>query len=276
MTYRNRFVVCVKSGGQILREQDDTVTLPFGSAYTVLLKNLNSVRAIAQVWIDGTDTTDGTGLIVPANGEIDLQRFIRNGNLKTGNSFKFIERTEGIENHRGIKAEDGLIRVEYRFEIPQGESRSIVEHHHYHNHDYYRPYWEWPRVHLGSQPVWSGNVQGGTQGPLIGGLAPVSFCNTSSVDVTAPVSFNMNEASVNEAGITVPGSESDQVFVNGDWFPTESQSHTIVLRLRGRVGEQPVQRAVTVNRKPKCSTCGRVNKATNKFCAECGTALVLL
>jgi hypothetical protein len=36
--------------------------------------------------------------------------------MNSGNRFKFIERTAQIEDYRGIKAEDGLLRVEYAFE----------------------------------------------------------------------------------------------------------------------------------------------------------------
>jgi len=37
-----------------------------------------------------------------------------------------------------------------------------------------------------------------------------------------------------------------------------------------------VETPITVDRKPECVTCGKVNKAVNKFCSECGTALVLI
>ncbi len=104
--HQTGFVACIKVNGKILRESNDTVSLPFGSSYSILIKNLNSVRSQVKVSIDGTDATDGTHLVIPANGEVELERFIRNANLTSGNKLKFIERTEGIESHRGIKAED--------------------------------------------------------------------------------------------------------------------------------------------------------------------------
>ena len=89
MVYQNKLVACVKVNGQVLRESgENTVTLPFGSEYSVFLKNLNSVRAIARVSIDGKDTTEGTWLIVPANGTLELERSILNGNFDSGNRFR--------------------------------------------------------------------------------------------------------------------------------------------------------------------------------------------
>ena len=81
----------------------------------------------------------------------------------------------------------------------------------------------------------------------------------------------------NDAGITVPGSKSDQSFQSVRSFPTEATTHTIVLKLLGETEDnQRVRKAVTVKAKPKCVTCGRVNKATAKFCTECGTSLNIL
>lgn len=110
-------VAAIKVAGKVLREDGETVRIPFGSEFTVLLKNLNTVRTIVTVEIDGTDVTGGAGLIVPAGGSVDLERFIKNNNMAEGLRFKFIERTAKIENGpRGIKAEDGLVRVIFEFE----------------------------------------------------------------------------------------------------------------------------------------------------------------
>ena len=83
-------------------------------------------------------------------------------------------------------------------------------------------------------------------------------------------------ASLSDVGITVAGSESNQKFVAGDWFPTEEHSDVIVLRLRGEVAGRTVVKAVTVDHKPTCSTCGVTNKATASYCSKCGTALCLI
>jgi tRNA(Ile2) C34 agmatinyltransferase TiaS len=60
-------------------------------------------------------------------------------------------------------------------------------------------------------------------------------------------------------------------------FYVEDEKHVIVLKLVGTT-EKGVQYVVpvTVKAKPKCQTCGHVNKATSKFCCDCGTSLVIL
>ena len=100
--FNQKLVASIKSKGKILREFKDTVYVKFGSEYSILLKNLNSVRVIANVYIDGENAVPG-GLVLNAGQTVDLERWIKNGNLTEGNRFKFIERTGDIEDHRGIK-----------------------------------------------------------------------------------------------------------------------------------------------------------------------------
>lgn len=116
MMYSNNFAAAIKVNGKILREFGDTVYLPFGSEYQIRLKNLHTQRAKVNIDIDGSTVTDG-GLVLKAFQVIDLERFIRNGNLNEGNKFKFIEKTSKIEDHRGINVEDGIITIRYEFEI---------------------------------------------------------------------------------------------------------------------------------------------------------------
>ena len=116
--YNQKLVASLKANGKILREFKDTVYCPFGAEYSILIKNLNTVRAVVNVYIDGENQTPG-GLVLNAHQEVDLERSIKNGNLLEGNRFKFIERTGSVEQHRGVKLEDGLIRIEYQYEIPR-------------------------------------------------------------------------------------------------------------------------------------------------------------
>ena len=114
--YSNKLVASLKANGKILREFKEMVYVPFGSEYSLLLKNLNTVRAVVNVFIDGEDQCPG-GLVLNAGQEIDLERSIKNNNLNEGNRFKFIERTGAVEaGPRGIKLEDGIIRIEFQFE----------------------------------------------------------------------------------------------------------------------------------------------------------------
>src|SRR5271157_4610433 len=159
MVYHQKLVACIKVNGQVLRESDNSVSIPFGSEYSVLLKNLNSKRVQVKVSVDGTDATDGTWLIIGPNQTIELERFIRNGNLQSGNKFKFIPRTKQIEKHRGLKADDGLVRIEYKTEkVTTTEDVHITRTHHHdvHLYDHYTwPYWPY---HPYRGPYWLGDV----------------------------------------------------------------------------------------------------------------------
>jgi membrane protease subunit (stomatin/prohibitin family) len=79
---------------------------------------------------------------------------------------------------------------------------------------------------------------------------------------------------INDVGITVPGSKSTQKFSHVTMGVMEAEKHSIVLKLLGETPDnKPVSKPVTVKAKPKCTTCGKMNKAHAKFCVECGTAL---
>jgi hypothetical protein len=318
MTYKNNFVVAVRAANKILRENNSTVAIPFGSEYQIVLKNLNTVRAQAKVEIDGEDVSGW--LILQPNSKLELERFIRNGNLTSGNRFRFIERTSKIEDHRGIGIEDGIVKVTYKFEKIFKQAQTVV-----HHYDHYWPGYPWyqPQVVITTTPaiLWdhqytiynNSNLQGGlvsntqTSGSLGGADAQVTYGSVGSMGENSMNIFNcsvgetrsidefsklagspkinghtQNSAmmsavsmSENTAGITVPGSESNQTFHNVSGFACED-SAVIVLKLIGAVGETKVTKAITVDVKPKCVTCGRVNKATNKFCSECGTSLVII
>lgn len=113
--YQSKMTVAIKVAGKILREHGDEVYLPFGSEYTLVIKNLNNRRACVRLTIDGQDVVYG-GIIVDANSSVDLERFVKAGQLDMGNRLKFIERNEKVEAARGIKVEDGLLRLEFEFE----------------------------------------------------------------------------------------------------------------------------------------------------------------
>lgn len=282
--YADKFVVAVKHNGRVLREQGDTVLIPFGSEYALHFKNLNSVRVQVKVSIDGTDATQGTCLVIRPNETADLERFIRSGDGGQGHRFKFIERTQKIEDGpRGIRVDDGLIRVEFEYERQPAkiEYETIKR-------TYINDYWTTPRPYY---PLWNSTTTttfGSAEGSVT--CSDVSYsANAASSsplrskgvvgEVTAQ-SASLNSATmdsfVGDVGITVPGSISDQKFEVAAWFPTDGQKHVMVLRLKGRVGEQKVERPVTVKTMQECPTCGTKNKHGTKFCRECGTGLALI
>lgn len=117
MMYGNKLAAAVKVNGQILRESGPTVLLPFQSEYSILIKNLHSTRVAVSIFIDGRDVMNGRRLIVNPGATSEIERFVTD--LDAGRKFKFIERTEAIESHRGIDISDGLIELRYQFEYAQ-------------------------------------------------------------------------------------------------------------------------------------------------------------
>ena len=260
MSYNQKLVASIKSKGQILREFKDTVYIKFGSEYSLLLKNLNSVRALINVYIDGENVVPG-GLVLNAGQTTDLERWIKNGNLNEGNRFKFIERTADIEQHRGIKLEDGLIRVEYSFERV---SPTISPNWWHDYHQIYGGYKSKNQVTYRGMNGYLGIATGESTLKTLNSVSPLGQSYSTSNDNYA----------CNDIGITVPGSKSEQKFTTCGWFPTETETHVIVLKLLGETpNNKPVMESITVKAKPKCVTCGHTNKATAKFCNKCGTAL---
>jgi len=242
MMYESKLAAAIKVNGKVLREFKDTVYIPFASEYSILLKNLNTTRAVVNVFIDGEDMVPG-GIVLNAGQECDLERSVKNGNLTEGNRFKFIERTGAVEQHRGVKLEDGLVRVEFQFE------------------QLYRPTWNSTQIGGGIYP----------QGGIMRGFDNAHYGTTCSVNsLSASATSATMDSFVNDVGITVPGSKSDQKFSATYVGALESTKHSMVFKI---LGGEAVKEAVTVKHKPKCVTCGKQNKALAKFCQECGTAL---
>lgn len=286
MMYNSKMAVAIKADGKVLRENKDTVYIPFSSEYSVLLKNLNTVRAIVNVFIDGENVVPG-GIVLNAGQEVDLERSIKNGNLREGNRFKFIERTANIEQHRGVKLEDGIVRVEFQFEKVYTRQDGWVSKGGWHpggylGHDYYMGS---PQTSAVPDPLY--NVGGvmrsidSSKGDAVRSAASemtAIYCANNNIVNKADCHDGMAamDCSFNDAGITVPGSKSEQKFSVTGWFPTEAEKHSIVLKLLGETPDKVViKQPITVKHQVKCDTCGRRNKATAKYCAECGTSLVL-
>ena len=292
MMYQSKLVASLKANGKILREFKDTVYIPFGSEYSFLIKNLHTTRAVVNIFIDSENVVE-SGLVVDPGREVNLERYIKNGNLTEGNRFKFIERTAGVEKHRGVKLEDGIVRIEFQYEQPRPVT-NISD-----------MMWktEWPVTDNGtfrytsyggdigtagrhgdrfsvtaSGVSYSTNVNGAMRGVDFSQGEAVKAAASSAINQVAPQSTEIHDGMAtmdwNEVGITVPGSRSNQTFTHVTMGTMEPTKHSIVIRLLGETpNNKPVLEPVTVERKPKCVTCGKQNKARAKFCAECGTAL---
>jgi len=275
MVYKDHFVAVIKNGGQILREsrsgQEDVIQLPFGSEYSVHLKNLSSTRAAVSVSIDNVDVLNGHRIVLGANEAHDLEGFMENGIVK--NKFKFIQKTREIAEHRGDFVEDGIVKISYQFEKPTVYPSINVTSH-------------WPY-----QDPWN-KTYGGTGDRLIGAHQPYEDHASKSVlrGFAGPQGQSMSNnvecfaksftsapeppQPAQDEGITVKGSQTNIQYGNtylNELFP---EVKVITFKLAG-VSRNDVKlvRPVTVRQKIYCSTCGRNNSSRNDFCTNCGTCL---
>lgn len=273
MTYADKFVAEVKQDGKILRVKDGAVFLPFGSEYSILLKNLNSKRASIKVSIDGEDVLDNNSLVLDSNASTELQGFLR-GNVAR-NRFRFINKTKEISDHRGDRADDGLIRIEFAFEKPKEQpciTNTIKEVHHHYN-----PPFE--IKHYGSKADWyyAGNDSSergvGPQSVYTNSVGSTMRNKTRSVTVDSLGVENISAIPNVDEGITVKGSEVNQQFRYTTLSDLE-EATVMVITLKGitQTG-QDISQPVTTQGKLTCSSCGTKSKSSFKFCPTCGTFL---
>jgi hypothetical protein len=252
MIYQNKFVAVVKSKGKVLRERDPgCVHLPFGSEYTLLLKNFSINRAVVEVEVDGKDALDGSSLVIAANDTLELKGFMRGGQGKK--AFKFIQKTKEIAEHRGDRVEDGFIRITFSYEQPTttwvttsspSATNYLLSYQPVHKSSPYRGQWS-------------------TTVPYVSTCFVANSLGDSNMKSSAPRE---------EEGITVAGSDINQVFTDTTVGPVLPQD-PIILRLFGEHKGTRVKKPLTVKAKVQCSTCGRQAKSSMKFCSNCGTAL---
>lgn len=267
--YKDGLIANIKVGGKILREVKDVVYLPFGTEYTIFIKNITDRRASVTINVDGTNVGDGSDFIVPANSQIEIKRFINKLSNTEGNAFKFVERTDKIEEFRGIKPEDGLVRLNFRFEA-RGHvqpARPIfpydITKYDFPGYPNKQPWNTNPWQPGSSSPDWYTYSSTTTVLRGIRGEAQSTLAHSTSLGT-------------NDTGITVPGSAISQEFNTVARFATDpSSAGIIVLRLVGQVEEIKVEKPVTVKKQLRCRTCGTVNKYSAKFCTECGTSLTI-
>lgn len=236
MVYSNKFIVAVKHKGKVLREFDNNVIrLPFGSDYSLLLKNKENRKVLVEVKVDGQDVLNGNSIIIGPNETTELKGFMKGS--KVTNKFRFIERTDSISKYRGNLIEDGLVEITYRF-----EERFEME--------WRMPYLESP----GFMPDTSHAVYS---------------CSTLEGNSTT----TKNRSLVSDIGITVPGQETRQDFTTGTIGRLESFPYSIILHLKGEIKRNKIRKPITVKTKVTCPTCGHRWRSSMKYCGNCSTSL---
>lgn len=136
MAFRDSYVVALMLNGKIQKESDDgSVLIPFGSEYVLRLKNKLRKRAVADVWIDGKIAAKG--IVIDANGTVDLERFVADGNLSEGKRFKLARLTDPKVDQPN-DSENGSVEVNFYPEKDEPVVEKTIIHEYKHNcwHDY--------------------------------------------------------------------------------------------------------------------------------------------
>jgi hypothetical protein len=250
--FNKNLVVALKINGKTLRENGDTIELPFDSEYSIYLKNLHTSKALVSISIDGQDVLSGSKIIIGANSSLELDGFL-DGNL-VENKFRFIERTKQIEDFLGIEPEDGILQVIYQFEHQTNWNLSYT---YYPANIWWGTYPSSYDYTPNTTTVYSGS---GTRGRS----------NTSQT--TNPSTDTVNAFHIQkDEGITVRGDDTEQHFYSGYIGTLENEKYSISFKLKGFKNES--SQVIFTREKIECSRCGTKQKNNNKFCSQCGNRL---
>lgn len=292
--FKNDLVVSVKANNKFLREMGQNVRIPFGTEYEIYLKNTRDCDCIVDVTIDGKEVSDKL-VYIKANSQFELK-----GDTRTNHAFRFIERTKKISKHRGNKADDGLIRVEYYFRKHEFQHPKVVV-------SSYKSYVTKPYSPFGpligqaepyrcdstgKHPMWGGTIGAINANYVQSDLSITTNSAVGQVSYTAggdDMVFNcmidennqLNSHMLrsvepkNETGITVGGSDVQQGFteIETKEWEWETDRYSMTLQLLGEVEGEPVKKVVESRKNIVCSICGTSNKSSQRFCGDCGNRI---
>jgi hypothetical protein len=269
--YKDNLVVIIKHNNKVLRERGDKVTLPFGSEYSILVKNLNSRKVSVNISIDGEDVLDKKSILIEANSSMELDGFMKGMSAK--NRFRFIKKTKQISEYRGDKVDDGFICVEFAYE--KVNNRFHCEPIKYTFNTYRDTGGDFSdsTVYRNGDSIFTACSDDGHTGR--GGFKGHSGFSSRKLGCSSDVSL---AAAIDippeiDDGITVKGEEINQGFVYGHIGELES-SQVMVIHLCGeKINGTVVSKPVTVKTRLRCKTCGNLSKSNAKFCSNCGTFL---
>ena len=253
MMYHEKFVTALKVDGQFLRDENGVVKIPFDSAYSLYLKNLESRTAVVGVSIDGKDVLDGNRLVVESNSSMDLLGFMDGQRVR--NKFKFVELTKEVEKDLGYDPSDSLVRIEvwYKKIQPQFVNTYV--------YTYYNP-------------IYPYRYDGITYGNLTSSgdytIKDATFIDCSNTKDISSINFS----NTNDVGVTVRGNDCRQNFGSTYVGELETESHVFVLRLSGYKEDKKVSVVTNTKDKKYCPNCGKANYYGNKFCTNCGKFIV--
>jgi hypothetical protein len=255
MVYSNKLVTVIKHSGNIIREDVDVVKLPFGSEYSILLKNLSTQDCVVDVNVDGQDVLSGSRIVIRANTEHELLGFMNNSVIT--NKFKFIQKTDQIVNHRGDRIDDGIINISFQY-VKQPDYTITW------GGTFISPY-DSTGAPIKYRSDWYCNTTS----------VPLSVCNISNNNSVFTCDSSQTRGIQQDEGITVKGSQTHQQYQNAYVGNLEDTKHNIIIRLKGYAEDKKeIVAPVYTNTKLQCFTCGKKSKSNMKFCPDCGTSLI--
>lgn len=286
--YRDSYIMALMVDGKIQKESDNgTVLVPFGSEYVIRLKNKLRKRAVADVWIDGKVAAQG--IVVDANGTVDLERFVADGNLSEGKRFKLARLTDSKVDQPN-DSENGSIEVNFYPEKDAPVVEKIIQYEHIHDNHYWyhgNPFYGhckgccnnlncytcYPRVTWGSSTtpfIGGGNTNLGITcdnanlnvNLNMGGAVNSSYSASEMPVAMNNAVFSTSTNSVGENAATVEGSNSLQKFSSVFIDVDHSKPTTIRLTVKG------ISKLIDI-----CS-CGFKRTKNTKYCPNDGTQLV--
>jgi hypothetical protein len=267
MAYSNGYAVAILSGGRLLDErQDNIVAVPFGADYVIRLINRNGRRALAKVYVDGQNVTEG-GIIVNGYSTVDLE-----GPTDKPVTFRFASTESKAAADHGKDGPDhdgskGLIRVEW---LPEREILPYNTGYLGATTDYEPPI---PRSSLRKSGL------AGRKGRMVNYSGPVgqhtNSTNTCSTPVGQLMSLYSSEPTSGgqelESGVTVEGKRSTQTFRRVHFDIDYSKPATVVMvKLKGYVASEGIPASGTTYC-PSCRT--KTKKNSDRYCRQCGERL---
>lgn len=237
------YVASIIVNGQSIKEHsedgDRTVRIPFGSEYSIRIKNKTDKRAKVSVEIDGVSVLPvGAHLIMGPRETINLERFINDGDLQKGRRFKFVQEDHPEVDEPGSEDNGGIVikfLPEYIFATNIFTTLCGSGPTHSYNNGLLRS------SGIGGQSAGSSHFINNVP---IGGMqtncstksgttysANVNSGGTLTSSGLGQVTYDSVDLSKkSDVGATVAGSESKQQFTQStDWFYTEAE---VILRLQ--------------------------------------------
>jgi hypothetical protein len=255
----------VVDGNVISERTDGVVAVPFGKDYAIRLRNDDSRRAVAVIYIDGINVSDD-GFVVGERSQWTIERPADKAvtfRLASSQSTAAAEHGKAGEDTHGEK---GLIRVEWRAELYRREPQGIVMRDGASDinlRDYsksvsrgfdFNPHASCSMGMNSTLESYSPKSKGGLE-----------LCSRRIVVNDAP-----KAAETLSTAVTVEGQASSQKFVGVQVGPLETSATVIQLKLKGYEASQGVPITGT-NYCPNCRA--RTAKPTDKFCRNCGVSL---